>query len=98
MWGPTIIGFCSYHYQYESGHKGDALLIGFSPRKAKLSLYVYSNTEKSKTLLKELRKFKMGKACIYFNKLDDLNIETLKELSKEAIAYLNEHHECACKS
>ena len=45
MWGPTIIGFCSYHYQYENGHKGDALLIGFSPRKVKFSLYVYSNTE-----------------------------------------------------
>ena len=98
MWGPTIIGFGSYHYKYASGHEGDAPLLGFSPRKAQFSLYVYSETEKSKILLNELGKFKMGKACIYFKKLSDLNIAIIKELCSETIVYLNEHHECACRN
>ena len=61
MWGPTIIGFDNYHYKYASGHEGDAPVLGFSPRKAAFSLYVYSDTERSKLLLAELGKFKMGK-------------------------------------
>lgn len=97
MWGPTIIGFGNYHYKYASGHEGDAPLLGFSPRKAQFSLYVYSETEKSKILLEQLGKFKMSKACIYFKKLSDLNISIIKELCSETIAYLNEHHECACR-
>ena len=97
MWGPTIIGFGSYHYKYESGHEGDAPVIGFSPRKAEFSLYIYSPTEESEKLLPELGKFKMGKACIYVKKLSDLNIDTLEKLSKISIAYINEHHECACR-
>ncbi|NND63568.1 MAG: DUF1801 domain-containing protein [Flavobacteriaceae bacterium] len=98
MWGPTIIGFGSYHYQYASGHEGDAPMLGFSPRKAQFSLYVYSKTKKSDQLLKELGKFKMGKACIYVKRLSDINIEALKGLCDESIAYLNVHHECACRS
>ncbi|QNL21017.1 DUF1801 domain-containing protein [Hyphobacterium sp. CCMP332] len=98
MWGPTIIGFGSYHYKYASGHEGDAPLIGFSPRKAQFSLYVYSKTEKSDMLLKELGKYKMGKACIYFKKLADIDISIVEKLSMETIAYLNEHHECACRN
>ena len=97
MWGPTIIGFGSYHYKYESGHEGDAPLIGFSPRKAEFSLYVYSQTKESKSMLEGLGKFKMGKACIYAKKLSDINIPTLEKLCEETIAYLNEHHECACR-
>src|SRR5215203_5066423 len=61
MWGPTIIGFGKYHYKYESGHEGEAPLIGFSPRKAEFSLYVFSPTEENKLLLNDLGKFKMGK-------------------------------------
>ncbi|MEO0895288.1 MAG: DUF1801 domain-containing protein [Bacteroidota bacterium] len=97
MWGPTIIGFGSYHYKYASGHEGDAPMLGFSPRKAQFSLYVFSDTEKSRALLEELGKFKMGKACIYIKKLDDINIDALKGLCMESIAYLNEHHECSCR-
>ena len=96
IWGPTIIGFGSYHYKYASGHEGDAPLIGFSPRKAAFSLYVYTPVEEHKHLLDELGKFKMGKACIYVNKLADISIDTLEKMSKATIAYLNEHHECAC--
>ncbi|MCF7560145.1 DUF1801 domain-containing protein [Sabulilitoribacter multivorans] len=98
MWGPTIIGFGSYHYKYASGHEGDAPLLGFSPRKAQFSLYVYSKTEKSDTLLLDLGKFKMGKACIYFKKLTDISIPIVEKLSMETIAYLNEHHECSCRN
>jgi len=97
MWGPTIIGFGSYNYKYASGHEGSAPLIGFSPRKAEFSLYVYSPTEENKPLLDDLGKFKMGKACIYIKKLSDINILTLEKLCKATIAYLNEHHECASR-
>lgn len=97
MWGPTIIGFGNYHYKYASGHEGDAPILGFSPRKAAFSLYVYSETEKSKKLLANLGKFKMGKACIYVKKNSDIDTSILQELCMESIAYLNEHYECACR-
>jgi len=93
MWGPTIIGFGSYHYKYASGHEGDMPLIGFSPRKAEFSLYVYSPTEESQPLLDDLGKFKMGKACIYIKKLSDIRIDTLEKLCKATIAYMNKNHE-----
>lgn len=98
MWGPTIIGFGSYHYKYKSGHEGDAPVLGFSPRKAAFSLYIYSDTEKSKSILSDLGKYKMGKACIYVNKLADIHIPVLKELCIETIKYLDEHHECSCRA
>lgn len=97
MWGPSIIGFGNYHYKYASGHEGDAPVLGFSPRKAAFSLYVYSNTERSKLKLAELGKFKKGKACIYVKKLSDINLSALKELCLESIKYINEHHECSCR-
>lgn len=97
MWGPTIIGFGSYHYKYASGHEGDAPIIGFSPRKAEFSLYIYSPTAESKILLNDLGKYKMAKSCIYVKKLADINIATLEKLCKESIEYVNEHHECACR-
>jgi len=97
MWGPTIIGFGRYHYKYASGHEGDAPIIAFSPRKAEFSLYVFSATEENKHLLDDLGNFKMGKACIYVKKLSDIDISTLEKLCKTSIAYINEHHECACR-
>lgn len=97
MWGPSIIGFGNYQYKYESGHQGQAPVLGFSPRKAALTLYVYSDTEKSKELLADLGKFKMGKACIYVKKLSDINTDVLKEICAESIKYISEHHECSCR-
>ncbi len=97
MWGPTMIGFGSYHYKYASGHEGDAMLIGFSPRKAEFSLYVSAPGHENIQLLDKLGKFKMGKACIYFKKLADLDLEILEKLSKETIKYINENHECVCR-
>lgn len=89
MWGGSIIGFGSYHYKSErSRQEGDWPLIGFSPRKAAISLYVYSGCSGQDDLLKELGKFKMGKACIYVKKLSDINQDVLKQLMKSTIDFL----------
>jgi len=97
MWGPTIVGFGSYHYKYDSGHEGTMPLIGFSPRKAAFSLYVYSPTENNKQLLDDFGKYKIGKACIYIKKLSDIDISVLEKICRTTIDYLNIHHECACR-
>jgi hypothetical protein len=79
MWGPTMIGFGKYHYKSErSRQEGDWPLVGFSPRKSAISLYVYTGRKEGEHLLKELGKFKMGKACIYVKKLSDINKDILK--------------------
>jgi hypothetical protein len=89
MWGPSIIGFGSYHYKSEkSRQEGDWPLIGFSPRKAAISLYVYTGAKEHEYLLKDLGKFKIGKACIYVKKLSDINLDALKKLMKVSIDYL----------
>jgi hypothetical protein len=89
MWGPSIIGFGSYHYKSEKSiQEGDWPLIGFSPRKAAISLYVFTGAKEHEFLLKDLGKFKMGKACIYIKKLSDINQEVLKKLIHETIIYL----------
>ena len=95
---PTIIGFGTYHYKYASGHEGDAPIIGFSPRKAEFSLYAYTPSDENKILLDNLGKYKMGKACIYFKKLSDINLDILDKLSRATIKYIDENNECgACK-
>ena len=88
MWGPSIIGFGSYHYKYASGHEGDAPLAGFSPRKAAISLYVYLSEEKREDLLSKLGKHRAAKGCIYIKKLSDINIEILKEMVSASVEYL----------
>ena len=89
MWGPSIIGFGSYHYKSErSRQEGNWPLVGFSPRKAAISLYVYTGSKDHEHLLKDLGKFKMGKACIYVKKLSDINIDVLKKLMKATIDFL----------
>lgn len=89
MWGPSIIGFGSYHYKSAKGtQEGDMPLVGFSPRKAAISLYVYAGTAKQAELLKDLGKFNMGKACIYIKKLSDINPDILKNLMEETISFL----------
>src|SRR5690606_10627940 len=91
MYGPSIVGFGNYHYKYDSGHEGDAPLVGFSPRKSAISLYVftgYLGHSEQEELLKDLGKFKMGKACIYVKKLSDINQDVLKKLMKSTIEFL----------
>lgn len=95
MWGPSIIGFGSYHYKYPSGHEGDAPLIGFSPRKAAISLYVYAGylgNEEQDEMLAQLGKYKMGKACIYVKKITDIDIEVLKKMVRSTIRFLRDQY------
>jgi hypothetical protein len=93
MWGSSIIGFGSYHYKSErSSQEGDWPLVGFSPRKAAISLYVYSGCAGQEEMLKDLGKFKMGKSCIYIKKLSDINTGTLKKLMKSTIEFLEKKH------
>lgn len=89
MWGPAIIGFGSYHYKYASGHEGDAPLVGFSPRKDAVSLYLYSSFESKEELLSKFGKHKAGKGCIYIKKIADIDIEILKKMISYSVENLN---------
>lgn len=80
MWGPTIIGFGNYHYKYNSGREGDAPIAGFSPRKAALSLYFESEFPGREDLLAKLGKHKAAVACVYVNKLADIDLGVLKKM------------------
>ncbi|MGF2616548.1 DUF1801 domain-containing protein [Rossellomorea vietnamensis] len=88
MWGPSIIGFGSYHYKYKTGHEGDAPLVGFSPRKAKISLYFATGDPDREELLEKFGKHTSGKACVYINKVADINEEVLKDLINQSVEFL----------
>jgi hypothetical protein len=85
MWGASIVGFGSHHYKYESGREGDWMSVGFSPRKANITLYFSSDMESRAELLSKLGKHKTGKGCVYINKLSDVNTDVLKQLIKETV-------------
>ncbi|MGL2993242.1 DUF1801 domain-containing protein [Flavobacterium sp. TSSA_36] len=93
MWGASIIGFGKYHYKYESGHEGNAPLLGFSPRKSAISLYVFTGLEEHEPLLTSLGKFKRGKACLYVTKLSDIDLNQLQVIMKANIEYLKTRFE-----
>jgi Domain of unknown function (DU1801) len=80
MWGPTIVGFGQYHFKYDSGREGDAAAVGFSPRKASLSLYGLTYGPEAADLLPRLGKHRMGAGCLYVNKLEDVDEAVLAEL------------------
>jgi hypothetical protein len=84
MWGPTIVGYGQYHYRYDSGHEGDICRVGFSPRKAKHSLYLMCGSPKEEAefapLLARLGKHSRGKGCLYVNKLADIDLGVLEEM------------------
>ena len=86
MWGPTIVGFGSYHYVYPSGREGDAPLIGFAPRGNDLVLYVYCDLPAVKSLRKKLGDHGAGVSCLYIRKLDDVDRGVLKRLAQASIA------------
>lgn len=90
MWGPSIIGFGHYHYTYSSGHEGDAPLVGFSPRKAKISLYFATEDTKREYLLANFGKHTTGKSCVYINKVADIDIDVLKAFIKQSVTFLQE--------
>ncbi len=86
LWGSSIIGFGESHYKYASGREGDWFLTGFSPRKQNLTLYINGGFEAHADLLKTLGKHKIGKGCLYINKLSDIDQATLRELVKQSVA------------
>lgn len=93
LWGENIIGFGSYHYQYESGREGDMPLIGFSPRKREFAIYIMSGFEQLQVQLAKLGKHKTGKSCLYIKRLSDIQINVLEELMKESVAIIkSEQH------
>ena len=86
MWGPSIVGFSSYHYVYPSGREGDAPIIGFSPRGKDLVIYVYCDLPAVKSLRKKLGAHKTGVGCLYVRNLDDVDRGVLKQLAQASIA------------
>ncbi|MGM8211246.1 DUF1801 domain-containing protein [Virgibacillus sp. W0430] len=90
MWGSSIIGFGSYHYTYASGHEGDAPLVGFSPRKAKISLYFAVGDTNREALLRNFGKHTTGKACVYINKVADIDVDVLRKLIEQSIDFLTQ--------
>ena len=80
LWPPSIIGFGEYHYKYASGHEGDSLNVGFSPRKSNLVMYVMGSVGSDHPLMQKLGKHKTGKACLYVNKLADIDISVLEKI------------------
>ena len=85
MWGPTIIGYGEYHYTYESGREGDFLATGFSPRKANMVLYIMPGYADFGDILDRLGKHKLGKSCLYINKLADVDLDVVAEIIKAGI-------------
>jgi hypothetical protein len=88
MWGPSIVGFGSYHYRYESGREGDWFVTGFSPRKQNLTLYIMSGFSKYEELLSKLGKHTTGKSCLYVNRLEDIDLGVLRRLIKDSVAHV----------
>ncbi len=88
MWGSSIVGFGSYHYVYASGHEGDSCLVGFSPRKDALVLYLMGAYEGRDALIKKLGKCKAGKGCLYVKSMDDIHGSTLRKMIKSTVRHL----------
>jgi hypothetical protein len=88
MWGPSIIGFSSYHYKYDSGREGDMCRIGFSPRKGKTVLYLVDGFDGHGALLEKLGKFKTGKSCLYVKRLSDVDEKVLEEICVRSLAWM----------
>ena len=88
MWGPSIIGFGRYAYQYDSGHKGESAIIGFSPRKRELVIYIVPGFEPFQTYLGKLGKHKTGQSCLYIKRLSDIDRPVLEELISASVAWM----------
>ena len=92
MWGSSIVGFGSYHYRYASGREGDSLVVGFSPRKQNLVIYIMPGFSDYGEILGRLGKFRTGKSCLYVNKLDDVDLGLLEELVRESVAEMKRRY------
>ena len=85
MWGPSIVGFGSYHYKYASGQEGDWPITAFSPRKQDLTLYIMPGFQESRELMPQLGKHRTGKSCLYIKRLSDIHVPTLKKLIRNSV-------------
>ena len=92
MWGSSIIGFGTYHYKYASGREGDWPITGVAPRKQSLTLYIMPGFDRYEELMGRLGKHKTGVSCLYVNKLDDVDLPTLRTLVSESFAYMKEKY------
>ena len=88
MWGPSIVGFGSYHYRYDSGHEGDMCRIGFSPRAKELVLYLLCGADRQSSLLERLGRHRTGKSCLYIKRLSDVNEKVLEELIVDCLEHM----------
>lgn len=88
MWGPSMVGYGSYHYIYDSGRQGDFLATGFAPRKANLSIYIMPGYQDYSAILALLGKHKTGKSCLYVNNLEDIDLDVLETLIRTGLADL----------
>lgn len=92
MWGESIIGFDTYHYVYANGREGDWPIVGFSPRKQHISLYIMPGFVNFETLLEKLGKHKTSKSCLYINKLTDVDLDILKKIIVQSVEYMREKY------
>jgi hypothetical protein len=88
MWGDSLIGLGNYRYRYASGREGNWFLTGFSPRKQALTLYIMGGFDNYGDLLKNLGKFKTGKGCLYVKKIEDINLDTLRDLIAQSFDHM----------
>ncbi len=93
MWAPSIIGFGRYRYRYDSGREGEFMLAGFSPRKANLVIYTMPGYGEMDEKLAELGKHRLGKSCLYINKLADVDLDVLEQIVVDGVATMREKHE-----
>ena len=89
MWGPTMVGFGTFLYKYASGRESDWFVAGFAPRKANLVVYIMSGFKAHDALMKKLGTYKTGSSCLYINKLDDIDIEVLRELVRRSVKHVS---------
>jgi hypothetical protein len=90
LWGSSIVGFGSLHYRYETGREGDMPLVGFSPRKQALTLYIIAGFDSYDDLMSKLGKYKTGKSCLYIKKIEDIDMDVLRELVKQCAEHMRD--------
>lgn len=93
MWGAAIVGYGNYHYKYASGREGDWMMVGFSPRKQNLVVYIMPGFHEFPTLMKKLGKYKTGKSCLYLNKLEDVDEKVLQRLISDSVKLMRKRYD-----
>ena len=93
MWGPSIVGYGSYHYRYASGREGDFMITGFSPRKQALTLYIMPGFSRFDTLMSKLGKHRTGKSCLYIRRLADVDETVLEQIIADSVGHIRAHYD-----